>query len=393
MFDTNELLTNFLIEGIGSDKMRKIKELKQRIEEKLSVDTRCPVEVWAFNFRPKKGKGRSQNKACCDLLLLDYKSEKGKFDIGQVVCEVLCHNITEKRKTDYNPFAAHHQRKSSTQKVASKRIGKREVNEICINENLSYRPLSIQNSEKGLKKIIFWHPEYGYSSASKHHWVNFKTKIRPDPYRIHKINKEIINKAKLIVFENGLEKIYQVLDEPPLYGNHADKRISVFCKLHGEKTVARLHDIEKGLWFNCKQCAKKFFWNKNRLRELKQHPSKDNGENIVYLVSAKVKDVKTLKFGVTQVGSVCRTDTQAIEARFNSGTYRNLKILEHYRCSTEREARELEDMMLLETLEFRNDEINQTVGGYTECRTYSDSTISYCKKIFYLTLERYSQNN
>jgi hypothetical protein len=392
MFDRNELLEQFPIKGEGSENMRKISEHKQKIEAKLSIDNRCPVEVWAFNFRPKKGDGKSQNKPCCDLLLLNYKSEKGKFEIGEVFAEAMCHNILESRITDYNPFAAFNQRKRPTKKTVKKRIGKREINEICIVESLPYRPLSIQNSEMGHKKIIFWHPEYGYSSASKHHWVNYKTKTRPDPYRNHKIDRETINKAKLLVFENNLEKIYQILDEPLVYGNHADKRIHVFCKLHGNRTVVSLYSIEKGLWFNCEQCAKKVFWNKNRLRELRQHPTKDNGENIVYLISATVKDKKTLKFGITKVGPSSRTNEQAIKARFNSSGYRDLIILEHHRCSTEKEARELEDMMLLETLEFINNDISENVKGYTECRIYSESAFGYCNKIFYLTLHNYSQN-
>ena len=371
----NNLEDDYPIYGEKSDsKVTNVEEKKELVERAFREKTDCPVSVWAHNFRGLASNKKTSTKLHCDLLVLGYLDSEGAISVGEVK-RIRFDNYIKANGTaiDRNPFSVN--RKVTNKKTARTKINKEYIKDICVKDGLDYRPYSLKMLN-GYWRCIFWHPEYGYSDLLH---ISCWLKNKNDPFRLQRHDIDVVNRAKLVIFDNNLSNLYEVIGNKVIYSELGHKSVEVFCKLHDEKNIARIGDIEKRLTFNCSGCRKKDFGGVKRLQELKVCPELDEGSTVVALVSLEVNGSKTLKFGITSKGLCHQSDLEWLNKRYEGKV---LEVIESYRCKTELEARKLEQYMLIETLKYFNDKVPSNFGGYTECRLAGSNSLRTCTRVF-----------
>ncbi|AWF80199.1 hypothetical protein BTJ40_04900 [Microbulbifer sp. A4B17] len=352
---------------------------KEEIEKALLEDDRCPARVIAFNFSSRESGGKiASPKPCCDIAILEYLEREGKFPVGYIIKKHYVHSVIQKGGLVGNPlvtYALRRKIKGVYKPRTTNKIDKKYIQKICQNEKLQYRPYAIKEG-KTSKTIIFWHPEHGYSQANLKHWIKSPTTV--DPFRNLKKDKEIIRRAKLVVFDNQLHDNYEVVDGG-VFRESGVTRVTVFCKQHGIKTSATINNIEVGLWFNCPECSSDDFENIRRLHNLRRDEVDDRGSTIIALMLLSVNGNETLKFGISSSRSNSDEDDDILKKRYGNNL---VKIFDSIRCDSELEARELEQELLVETRDIRNYSVPDEFAGKTECRSYTTKNLNRCMRLF-----------
>lgn len=370
-----------LIHSDGGNGVRKAEENKQKLENALLSDDRCPAKVVAYNFtRPLSGGRQSSPKAVCDLYIEQYLEKQGKFPEGHIIRSKPIHSVIDgKGNIRGNPLITYELKRTAkgfNKPRCVDRIDKDYIHNLCKEKGLPYRPYAIRSNARTTKTVIFWHPDYGYASAELKHWM--KSAESRDPFRSIISGKEKIRRAKLTVFDNYLTDRIEILDEPPIYESGV-ARLAVFCKEHGIKSYATVNNIEKGLWFNCPDCRRSDFENIRAIHRLRTGEKEDLGSTVVALMGLQVDGVNTIKFGITSSRLGGLSDDEMLRQRYR-GALKDIHL--SHRCSTELIAREFEQKMLLETKAIRNHLIPRAFAGYTECRLFSKRNLEVCKRAF-----------
>lgn len=339
---------------------------------------RFPALVEALNVRLDD---KPVSRWIFDLKLVKYLKEEGEYPVGYVQKGMrVCNCISVKTKTlkDINPFAKRRARTSFPK--AKIPISKERVNEICTREKYGCR-LYAKRSVGKTTRLLFWHPEFGYSETTSvaSYWVNNPF----DPFLQVKEDKRCINDVELLIFDNYLSDIYQISPRPAVIHRSKEniRRIGIFCKLHFTHNEAITQHIFTHQTFNCPGCRKKDYFGLERIRQLKLNPKDDPGATIVYFVKLTIKTRATLKFGVTKA-LVNRSDEESIAKRFGSNIFTQLEPMKMYRCESELEALILERVMLTNTIGYLDREVPSSVGGATECRVHNIATKSICLRAF-----------
>ena len=352
---------------------------KGEIEKALLEDERCPARVIAFNFSSRSSGGKiSSSKACCDIAILEYIGKEGKFPVGHIIKRHHVHSIIQKGSLVGNPLVTYDLRrkiKGVYKPRTTSKIDCKHIQRICQNENLDYRPYVIKNGNTS-KTVIFWHPEYGYSQANLKNWI--KSPATVDPFRNLKKDKEVIRRAKLVIFDNQLQDCYEVV-EGGVFRESGFTRVTVFCKQHGIKTNATINNIEAGLWFNCPDCSPDDFENIRRIHNLRRGETVDRGATVVALMLLNINGSDTLKFGISSSRSICDKDDDILKMRYRTNL---IKTYDSIRCDSELGAREMEQYLLVETRDIRNYGVPEKFPGKTECRTYSTKNLNRCMRLF-----------
>jgi hypothetical protein len=360
-------------------KVSNVLNKKELLEYSFINKLDCPVKVWAHNFRGVASKAKSSVKPHCDLLVLEYPENEGVIKVGDIIKSVRLDNYIKADGTpiNHNPFSFRRAAISYTKKKERIKVTEKYIKGVCIEEGLDYRPFTLKRVNN-TGKCIFWHPTYSYSKPILvDNWLENKN----DPFHIQRHEIDVVNRAKLAIFDNNLSNLYEVIDKKVIQGELGHKSVNVFCKLHGETSVARVNNIEKYLTFNCPLCRKKDFGGVKRLQQLKHSPELDQGTTVVALMSLKVDGRKTLKFGITSMGLSHESDLEWLNRRY--GAKKIIKKNESHRCKTEFEARTLEQYMLTETLNYLNDKVSPDFGGFTECRLTGDKSLRTCTRVFF----------
>jgi hypothetical protein len=371
-------------DGPNGARINKCEENKEKIESAFRSDDRFPAIVRAFNFTRKTSGSKGAAKAICDIYVELYLSKEGKYPEGTFIRECWVHSLIKGDGSLHGRLLAKSALKGKPNQSVSNqrnRVNLKYINQLCQDKKLPYRAHSI-NKNVNTRAIVFWHPEFGYSSSDLRYWLKNYKEI--NPFGQFLIDKEMINKVNLVLFDNGLLEHYEVLGDGVFHDEKGSKRVPLFCKEHGIKTHSTLQNIEKGLWLNCPKCRRVDFDNIRKIQQLRRGELQDKGSSVVALMILVIDGVKTLKFGISSTRIVSLANEEVLKNRYNS----NLKdVLISHRCKTELEARELEQLMLNETREIRNYRIPSSFAGYSECRVYGTIQKNICERAFNATIE------
>lgn len=358
----------------------------EAIKEALRNSPTCPVEVELENFHKIKTREKGAARLHFDFRVVQYLKEPGKIPEGEV--------LKHRRWDDYfwskkniasgvNPFAKKGRKKGKESLRPREAITTKSINDICIRENLDYR-LHSYKVVNGIKRGVFWHPEFGYSDSMipLNQW---KARIS-NPFKSNQLDKEQITKVTLTIRDNDLENIYEIDSNEILKDKNNLRRIKILCKIHLHRDYCDVNTLLNKLSFNCPGCRKKDFWGLRRLRQLELNPALDKGTCIVYFVKLNINGMTTLKFGITQFKSGTETERSAIERRYKKPGEKILAILNLKTCDTELIARQHERRMLTNTIQYIDTSIEKHFGGYSECRVDSDPSKAVCSRIFEETI-------